>query len=196
MFFDRVSADMQACSVVVNDFEGARSATAHLISQGCRRIAHIGGPEGLSNTTERLNGFREAMKSAGREPEPQHIVHCQLAPGEAKIAAQRLLEGDDRPDAIFCFNDRFAFEAMRTAKSLRLRVPEDLALVGFGDMPLSLIADPELSTVVQPAYQLGKLAAELMLRELETDEEQRDYNTIVLPTSLLVRKSSLRNPEA
>ena len=99
-------------------------------------------------------------------------------------------------DAIFCFNDRFAFETMRVAKAMGLRVPEDLALVGFGDMPLSLIADPELSTVVQPAYQLGELAAELMLRELETDEEQRDYNTIVLPTSLLARKSSRRNPES
>lgn len=192
VFFDRVGTDLQASSVVVNDFEGARSAAMHLAEQGYKKIAYIGGPAGLSNAEDRRNGFLEAMKTAGISVAPHHVIYCQLDSAEAKNTALKLLAGDDRPEAVFCFNDRIALETMQAAKSLKLRIPEDLALVGFGNMPLSLITDPELTTVDQPAYQLGKLASELMLRELETEEEQRDFRSIVLPTSLLVRRSSMR----
>lgn len=192
VFFDRVSTELQASCIVVNDFEGSRVATTHLIEQGCKKIAHIAGPEGLSNSLDRLNGFREAMKMAGMEPEPHHIRHCRLSTGHAEKVAHELLSGDDPPDGIFAFNDRIGFEAIKAAKSLNLEIPKDLAMVGFGDMPLSLIVDPELSTVMQPAYQLGKLAAEMMLNELETKEEEREYSTIVLPTELVVRASSRR----
>ena len=123
---------------------------------------------------------------------PDYIQTCLLDPGWAEKVATTLLDLPERPDGIFAFNDRLAHEAMKVAKTRGLRIPEDLALVGFGDMPLSSIVEPELSTVVQPAYQMGKLAAELMLLELETDEEAREYQTVVLPTSLLPRASSLR----
>ncbi|MCX5512923.1 cytochrome-c peroxidase [Kaistia algarum] len=141
---------------------GAYLATRHLIENGHRRIAHVGGPEGLFSTRERLAGFRRALAEAGLAEAAVHLGAYSREHGAA--SAERLLGSSGSPTAIFAGSDFIAIGLMRAARGMGTRVPADVSLVGFDDMPFSQLLDPALTTVRQPAAEIGRVGVRQLLR--------------------------------
>ena len=189
VLFDRVS-DMGASMVVVDDRDGAYAAVAHCIERGYRRIAHIAGTQHLYISRERLAGYEGALRDHGLPIDPSLIVTggCQESDGRAGVKA--LLGLTDPPDAIFTVNDPVAIGAYIYLKEAGLRIPEDVALVGFSNNPISALIEPPLTTVSQPAFEMGKAAAALLLKQLADEDQKFVPVTKVLKTELIVRKST------
>lgn len=197
VMFDRVNHAVDCSKVVVDDFDGARKAVDHLVAQGYRKIAHLAGPEALTNSNDRLNGYLEALDHHGLPIKDEWIFHCSLDNEEAKAYTQQMLDSEAPPDAILAFNDYVAIDAMQVVKERGIAIPEQMGIVGFANVPLSGLVSPSLTTVEQPAYELGKIAAELMLKQLDNrSEEDMEPETMTLSTRLIVRDSSRRLPEA
>ena len=149
-----------------DNFEGGRLATRHLIELGHQRIAFIAGDQDHPDANERLRGYRAALETAGIAFEPELVVPGEYHEVSGLLAVDRLLEHRQRFTAIFAANDQMAIGAALGLQRRALRVPEDVSLVGFDDLPSSVYAIPPLSTVHQPAYELGRLAAAAVLQLL------------------------------
>ena len=149
-----------------DNFEGGRLATRHLIELGHQRIAFIAGDQDHPDANERLRGYRAALETAGIAFEPELVVPGEYHEVSGLLAVDRLLERRQRFTAIFAANDQMAIGAALGLQRRSLRVPEDVSLVGFDDLPSSVYAIPPLSTVHQPAYELGRLAAAAVLQLL------------------------------
>ena len=190
VFFNRVCEDMDVPKVTVDDYSGAFQAVTHLIQTGRRRIAHLAGPDTLTNSRSRLDGYRDAIQQNGLTIEPELIISYDLNIDKANIYVNHLLNLDNPPDALFTINDPTALEALNVAKRRGLRVPDDLAIVGFSDDPISALIEPGLTTIAQPVDGLGKEAARLLIRQLMNDSAFLPAETVVLPTQLIIRGSS------
>ncbi|MDX2285908.1 MAG: LacI family DNA-binding transcriptional regulator [Bacteroidia bacterium] len=191
VFFDRFAPDFPAPRVVVNDYGGARQAVEHLTRTGCKRIAHVTGPVELSNVRGRMNGYRDALEAAGYPYDESLIFHCKLIEHGAREAAEELLNLEPRPDAVFCFNDHLAYDVLQAAKRRGIRIPEELSLIGFSDEFASALIEPSLTSVTQPAFELGRTAASLMLEQLQKEEfdMEAEFPAMMLETSLVLRDS-------
>ncbi|WP_247235652.1 LacI family DNA-binding transcriptional regulator [Telluribacter sp. SYSU D00476] len=192
VFFNRVCQELNGPKVVVNDFGGAFKAVEHLIQNGYRRIAHLGGPPNLVISQERLRGYTSALQKHGFDIHPELIIHSDLTAQKARIYGQYLLDMETPPDAIFAVNDPTAIEILILAKSRGLRVPEDLGVVGFSDDPIAAHIGNGLTTVRQPTHLMGKITAEMILKLINEEEEQWVPEAKVLETELIIRGSSVR----
>lgn len=198
VFFDRIYDTPNASKIIVDDLSGAREATLHLIDQGCKRIAHLEGAPNLEITKKRLEGFLQAHKERGIAVPDELIMPAHLGTIEAgKEATRKLLELDQRPDAIFATNDPAAMGAVQAIKEAGLRIPQDVAVVGFSNWFFTALLDPPLTSVDQPGFEMGQEAAKLLIRHIEQRTKDRDaevqHETKVLKTKLIVRDSSLKN---
>jgi LacI family transcriptional regulator len=173
-------------SVIADNYGGARLATRHLYEIGCRRIAHIQGPSHVVNAMERFNGYRDEMKELGLWDENLVILgNYQL--NQAKEAVLHALK-EHGIDGIFAGNDVMAVGALKAVQQLGLRVPEDVAIIGYDGIPLTEMTTPELSTISQPIYEMGAIAARLLVKKIEGQPlEQLHY---VLPVQLVQRQST------
>jgi DNA-binding LacI/PurR family transcriptional regulator len=174
--------------VGATNWAGGRSATRHLIGLGHRRIAMIGGPERILCCRARLDGYRSAMDAAGLPVEPALVTHTGLDQQDGEVAALDLLNRPDRPTAIFACNDLQALGVYQAARKLGLRIPTDLSLVGFDDLPVANLVDPPLTTVHQPLVEMAVTATELALA-LGRGEKIRQTG-LELATTLTVRRST------
>ncbi len=168
-----------------DNVQGARMAVEHLIRYGRRRIATVSGPLNMSAGQDRLEGYRAALREAGTGIDDRLIAEGDFSQTSGYIAAQKVLR--QRPDAIFVASDLMATGALRAIREAGLRVPEDIAIVGFDDAQIAAFAEPPLTTVRQPVYQLGTSAIEMLLHLIESDSHG-PLRTI-LPTELVVRSS-------
>jgi LacI family transcriptional regulator len=175
-------------SLNFDNCEGGRLATQHLVDLGHRRIAFIAGDPDHPDASERLRGYTLALASAGIAFDPALVVPGEYHEVSGLLAVDRLIEARLRFTAIFAANDQMAFGAALGLARRSLRVPDDVSLVGFDDLPTSMYAIPPLSTVLQPAYELGRLAARAMLQQLAGDKPTVD---VPLPR-LIARESSRR----
>ena len=194
VYFNRVSDELGRAKVVVNDYRGAYDAVEHLIRNGYRRIAHLGGPTNLLISQERLRGYRDALQKNGLKIIPELIIHSDLTVQKARIYAQYFLEMALPPDAIFAVNDPTAIEIIMLARAKGLRIPEDLGVVGFSDDSIAAHIGNGLTTVKQPTTQIGETAARMLLRLMQGEEEIQQPETVVLDAELIVRGSSVRVP--
>ncbi|HRJ28519.1 MAG TPA: LacI family DNA-binding transcriptional regulator [Cyclobacteriaceae bacterium] len=196
VFFDRVYNTDQASKIIVDDFTGAKDATLHLIEQGCKRIAHIEGPPNLEISKQRLEGYKEALKENNIPFNKELIAICPSGTiEEGKKATEKLLALKNPPDAIFATNDPAAMGAMQAIKEKGLKMPKDIALVGFSNWFFSALMDPPLSSVDQPGFEMGQEAAKLLIRQIEKqDKDDLDIlpETKILKTRLIIRESSLK----
>jgi LacI family transcriptional regulator len=169
--------------------EGARRLTEHLLQLGHRRIAVLAGPEAVSTSRERVAGYCRALEQAGVPPDPKlvHYGHFTIASGSTMTRG--LLGQSPRPTAIFAANNFIAIGALRALREAGLAVPEDVSLVVFDDLPESYTWEPFLTVAAQPAYELGKTAATLLLRRI-MEPGEAEPQEIVLPTQLIVRAST------
>ncbi|MCF2532433.1 LacI family DNA-binding transcriptional regulator [Yinghuangia soli] len=191
---DRSLPEDQGCSVSVDDVLGGDMAVRHLIAAGHRRIAYVGGPMHLAQVRDRFTGGRNAVREAGLPDDvltPLDSDRLDVAAG--RDAGARLLGLADRPTAVFCANDLLALGVLQALFAAGVRVPHDIALVGYDDIEFAAAAAVPLTSVRQPAARIGRTAAELLLAE--TDETGPDahahaHRRIVLQPELVVRDSS------
>lgn len=174
-------------SVAVDNQGGARAATRHLVEQGHRAIAFVGGPRESTTTQDRQAGFESALAESGIPLDPRYLRYGDLRPEGGYEAMRQLLGLAERPTAILVANDLMAIGAMKAIRDAGLKVPEDAAVVGFDDIPIASYVDPPLTTVEVPMYELGARAARAMLGLLRGEGAPRAER---LPTPLVVRGSS------
>jgi len=150
-------------SVGVDNRHGGKTATAHLVEKGHRRIAYVASPPDRSDNRERMAGYREALSEAGIRFSPSLVVSGTGDIAGGRRALPALLSIEDRPTAVFCYNDLSAIGLMDAARRGGLSLPDDLAVVGFDDIPFSQFCHPTLTTIAQPIAELGGRAVELVL---------------------------------
>ncbi|WP_435971708.1 LacI family DNA-binding transcriptional regulator [Streptomyces sp. Qhu_M48] len=192
---DRSVDPQQACSVAADDVLGGLLAGRHLLRAGHRRIAYVRGPDRLRQVRDRRDGLLRAVEEAGLGPHTVVDVPTErLDVRDGRDAASRLIGISPRPTAVFCANDLLALGVMQTAFAAGLRVPDDLAVVGYDDIEFAEACLIPLTSVRHPAGEIGRLAAELLLEELDTSPETHQHEAVVLQPELVVRRSSLPAP--
>lgn len=195
VFFDRVARNIPASKVMQDDFNGAFAAVEHLINNGYRKIAHIAGPAGMSLTGKRLQGYLQALKKHGIAVRREWIIYSGFSTEDGNSDTLQLLALADRPDAIFAANDRKATGAILALKESGIPIGPGIGVVGFTNDPVSSLISPSLTTVAEPAFEIGRKSCELLIRHIRNpDAEPEEF---ILPTHLMIRESSVRTrPEA
>lgn len=195
VFFDRVTDEIATHKVIANNFKGAYEATRHLLEQGFRRIAHITSSVSLSITLERLQGYKQALADAGLAPDQRYIKLCEhggMIQEETRQALTELLELEDRPDAIFTASDRLSTTTLSLLRQMKIAVPQQIALVGFTNSISADIFNPSLTSVVQPALEMGQQITDLLIQLIESKRPVTEFQKRILDTELKIRDSSMR----
>ena len=191
VLLDRRSPDGRRCSVAVDDVLGGRLAARHLVEHGHRRLAFVGGPHRVRQVAERLQGLSEVVASAdGAEPLAV-LERPALTVADGRQAGERLaaVEPEARPTAVFCANDLLALGVLQALTIAGLRVPEDVAIVGYDDIVFAAAAAVPLSSVRQPREALGATAAQLLFEEIRSGGDHH-HRQVVFQPELVVRASS------
>jgi len=191
ILIDRPIAGVQASFVGADNQAIGQLATAHLIERGCRRIAHLRGP-GIGIATGRMQGYRSALAKGGLEFFPGYVLDAGYQDDTGHEAMLKLLRKEPVPDGVFCYNDPVAVGAMRAISESGLRVPEDIAVVGAGNVHYSDFLAVPLTTVDQGTSEIGKRAANLLLERIAAKRSLRPRKVLIVP-KLVVRKSTSRS---
>ncbi len=186
---DRRVPDCAVDSVRCDSVAGACELTRLLLDLGHRHIAALSGPEGVSTALDRVAGCRQALAEAGLDPARLLVFHDEYTQAGGYRTAAQALRHTPRPTACFAGNNFIAFGAYRAIQDAGLRVPEDIALVAFDDLPASFTVDPFFTVVAQPAYDMGRRATEILLTRLMAGEAP-PCQEVVLPFEVIVRRSS------
>lgn len=190
VFFDRALESLQVSQVILDDRKGAMMAVEHLIASGRKKIAHFAGPGHIQIYSNRTQGYLDALKKYDL-PVDERLILKGVITRQAGCEAFRILNDRvDKPDAIFSSGDYSALGAMICAKEAGLRVPQDLAFVGFANEPFGSIINPTLSSVDQHALEMGRQAATLLIQEIENKSKSLIPRKIVLDPLLIVRQST------
>ena len=190
VFFARCCLEDMFSQVVGNGDVAAQEATQHMIETGSRRVAFIGGPNHLDMVRRRKHGYLEALRE-NRIPIDRDLVVCDKIDFDvARNATLRLLEGENPPDAILAFNDIITYAAFDAIKSKGLRIPEDVAIIGFTDGDTAAFVTPRLSAIMDQAHVQGTKACQLLMKSINGDE--KIYKEVV-PMILKIRESSEKN---
>ena len=188
IMFDRVSDEVNCSKVIIDHEAAAFKAIEHLIGQGCRRIAHLSGPQTLSIVKNRIKGFRRALKAYDLPFIPEFLIENGADPEHTPAHIRWLMQQTDPPDGISCFNDDVAIHALLTLKKERIPVPAKVKIIGFNNEKECQVIEPNLSSIEHPVVEMGKEAARLFLKYIENPHYPTQ--TIVFNTGLIVRQSS------
>ena len=186
VFYDRICTGIDASRVTVDDYTGAFSAVDYMISTGCRKIAFYGATMKMEISKNRYNGWHDALLKHGIDPDGCVKVECDNR-ADAERITPGVLSSDDRPDAFFAINDDTAIGIMYTAKRMGLRVPEDISVCGFTNGQRAVACDPMLTTVEQNGYEVGRLAADILIGKVEGRTPVDKVEKRVVRTRLIVR---------
>jgi DNA-binding LacI/PurR family transcriptional regulator len=195
VFFDRVTSEIETHKVIANNYQGAYDATLHLINSGYKKIAHITSSAHLSITKERLAGYKAALEKNNIPVNEAYIKYCNHGGKvlkEIEDAISDLMKLKQKPDALFTASDRLTTCSLATLKKLGLKIPDDLACIGFTNYGLVELLNPPLSAVRQPAFEMGQVATELLIHLIESKRPVTTFETRVLQTELCIRESSLK----
>jgi LacI family transcriptional regulator len=188
VLIDRTFPDTPFYSVTTDDAVGAAMAVEHLIARGCRRIAQVcRGPLSVSTNQQRSAGYLLALMRHGIVPQESYQIEISRNQEEGRLVLERLLGLTPRPDGVFCFSDFTAFDIIEACEQAGLRVPEDLAVVGYADLPPARLLKISLTSVHQPRTLLGRSAADMLLARMEQKEQPVQIN---LPVDLVIRQST------
>ncbi len=193
VFVDRTMNDIDAHKVMADNFAGAYKATKYLLKSGFKRIAHLTSSKHLSITKERLSGYEAALKEAGLSPDESLIRYCGhggMFKDEIEKSIEELFSLKNKPDAMLTASDRLSNSAIGILKNKGIRIPQDVALIGFTNSINADIFNPSLSAVIQPAMEMGKKATELLISQIESKRPIIDFEKIIMETQLILRDSS------
>ena len=192
VIFDRYADEIPASKVIVDNRQAARQAVRHLIENGCRRIAYLAGPSNLQISNERLAGYKDALREAELPFDDHLVVHCDYTIENAMRHTNLLVSLRYPPDGILAVSDRIAMASMYALRQQKVRVPDDIAIIGFNDEPVSALMTPALSSVAQPTVQMGRMTVELLMQQIATSTQEFTPVTKVFETELKIRESSNR----
>ncbi|MES2648882.1 MAG: LacI family DNA-binding transcriptional regulator [Bacteroidota bacterium] len=195
VFFDRIATDIKTHMVVLDNFKASYDATEHLLQNGYKNIAAICSSEFLSNSKERIAGYEEALRANGIPVNQSMIKHCfygGIDSQEVDDAVNTLYTAKDRPDAILCTSDKLTACCLGTLIRRGMRIPEDVALVGFSNTQFGELISPPLTVVRQPASEMGKAATELLIQLIESKRPVVDFEKRVLSPEMIIRASSAK----
>lgn len=190
VYYDRPCSFGGYSSVSIDDFEASYKATSHLISQGCKCIAHFGGPQEIELYQNRKNGYKKALKDNNILYEEELCLITKLSEQDGIDMAKKILLMDG-VDGIYSANDTSAISAIKYIKSKGLKIPKDIAIVGFNNDPISSVIEPPLTTINQPDFVMGKHAIKLLLDQISSEVLQQEK--LVLSSELIIRNSSIRS---
>ncbi|HXB96269.1 MAG TPA: LacI family DNA-binding transcriptional regulator [Puia sp.] len=192
VFFDRVEEFTYGTRVVIDNVKAGYEATAHLAAQGCRRIGHITASLARNVYAGRLKGYQQALSDYGLPYDPALLMINDLSENAAVRTARQVMAMESRPDGVFITNDFFAAVFQQTLKDGGVRIPEDIAIVGFNNDAVSRIVQPKLTTINYPGEEVGEQAARSLLDQLAGLSSARTTDTIIIRSELIIRDSSLR----
>ena len=193
VFFDRITDEINTHKVTANNYLGAFQATEHLIYQGFKKIAHITSAPYLSITKERLQGYKEAHEKHHIPFNESLIKHCNhggMIIEEVEDAITELFKGKSKPDAIFTASDRITTVCFATLKHLKQK--KDVGFAGFSNTKVGELFDPPMTVVVQPAFEIGQTATEMLIQMIESKRPVTEFETKILDTKLIIRESSMK----
>jgi LacI family transcriptional regulator len=189
VFFDRVYEDIEAAKVITNDYESSYAATEHLIDTGCKRIAYLVVNKSISIGKVRLQGYVDALQKHGIAFNDELIIDCSNDEKVNYSILKKVLE-ELKPDGIFSSVERLAFATYYVCNDLNINIPRDLKVISFSSLHIAPLLCPPLSTITQPAFELGSKAASLLFEELESKGLPIQKKQHVLKSRLYIRKSS------
>ena len=192
IFFDRTSDKTEGTCIQINNFRAAYEATTHLISQGYTRIVHITATPKRNVYVDRLQGYKQALADQRIAFREDYVIVGNLSQEAGTDAVARILEMRPMPDAVFVANDNCAVGCMTALKHAGIRIPDDIAFVGFNNDPVSTVIEPNLTTVNYPGYEMGQIAARNLIDHLNGASSIHSTNTIILRSELMIRESSVR----
>lgn len=187
VFFARTCLPDMFSSVVSNGDEAAYEATRHLIDTGSKRIAFVGGPSHLDMVKRRKHGYLEALRERKIKIDRSIVINGDIDYEQAREKTLELLQRDDRPDAILAFNDIITYAAFDAIKTLNLKIPDDVAIIGFTETGSSAFVTPKLSAIMDQSHLMGERACELLLKNIAGDKK---IHKEIVPMILKIRESS------
>jgi LacI family transcriptional regulator len=190
IFFDRVVEDENSTNILIDNRKAAYEATTHLIKQGCKRIVHITATPKRNVYVDRLQGYKHALSDNDIAFREDYVIISNLSQEAGAIAAQEILQMNPLPDGVFVANDNCAVGCMLALKHAGIKIPEDIAFVGFNNDPVSKVIEPNLTTINYPGYEMGEVAARNLINHLNGKATIQSTNTIILRSELVIRDSS------
>lgn len=193
VFVDRAIEEIETHKVIADNYKGAYKATKHLIEKGYKKIALLSNNINLSIAQERMEGYKSALsdyKIPVKENLIEYCDHGGMIYQEVEHAMQKLLKQKNKPEAVFAASDKITTGCLRYLKSQKVKVPEQLGLIGFSNTDLTELLNPPLSVIRQPAFEMGEAAMELMLSLLHSKRPQSKFETRIQSTSLIIRSST------
>jgi len=193
VFFDRVTDAINTHKVLADNAEGTYKATRHLIENGYKRIAHITSPPNISITKERLEGYYRALNEFNLQPDNDYIKYCYhggMNMNEVETVLEELLNLKNTPDAVIAASDRITIAVMALLQKRNIHIPDDIAVLGFTNFSSPEIFNPSLTTVKQPAFEMGKTATELLIELIESKRPVTKFEKKTLPTEMTIRDST------
>jgi len=192
IFFDRVEQDGQSTVVVIDNAKCGYIATQHLIEQGCKRIAHITSSLQRNVYSQRYKGYKDALFDKGIALDESLVIISALSEEASVDAATQITAMDPLPDGIFITNDFVAAVCIRTLKEHGIRVPEDIAIVGFNNDAIGKLIEPALTTIEYPGVEMGEIVARNLINHLKGISTMDHMSTIIVRSQLIIRESSLK----
>lgn len=190
IFFDRVMGDDHYTNIIIENKKVAYEVTTHLIEQGCKKIVHISANSSQNVYKERLAGYKQALEDHQIKFDSKNVILGNLSQEAGEEAAALIMKMKPLPDGVFVANDNCAVGCMLVLKHAGIRIPEDIAFVGFNNDAVSTVIEPNLTTVNYPGYSMGEVAANNLINHLNGISNIEITNTIILKSDFIIRESS------
>ncbi|MDR6941632.1 LacI family DNA-binding transcriptional regulator [Mucilaginibacter pocheonensis] len=192
IFFDRVFEHDRCPQIYIDNYKAAYEITTHLIKQGCKRIVHITASQLRKIYAERYAGYKKALEDHNIQFDADLVIINDLSSEAGIASAHQILKMSPRPDGVFSANDNCAISCMQTLKKEGIKLPADMAFAGFNNDPAAIVVEPNLTTVNYKGYEMGEVAAKLMIDHLINKDEFHPAHSLILRSEMIVRESSLR----
>ncbi len=190
IFFDRICEDVNTAKITTDDFESGYKATEHLIQQGCHKIAFLSISTSLSISSKRLEGYLQAHQDHKMKADKKQIILCTDDAKQNYTLIKKLLQLKSRPDGIVASVEKLTTPVYKACRDLKLKIPDDIKIICFSNLETASILNPSLTTITQPAFEIGKAAATLLFNSLEKTNFDLTTESRVIPSALMVRSST------
>jgi len=192
IFFDRVEQGGNNSVVIIDNYKCGYQATQHLIEQGCKRIAHVTSSLKRNVYSERYKGYRDALFDSNIPLDESMLIINDLSENAGIEAAKKILAMKPMPEGAFITNDFVAAVCMRTLKENNIKIPFDMAIVGFNNDAIGKLVEPALTTINYPGRDMGEIVARNLINHLQRNTNMQNIHTVIVSSDLVVRKSSLK----
>ena len=190
VFFDRACEGIVAAKVLTDDYESGYKATRHLLAKKCEKIAFLAPFEDLSIIDDRIDGYKKALRDNGYKVKNEWIIRCINNEEESYATIRELMRKKDRPDGIIGSIEKHATLTYAVCNDLKLKIPQDVKVIGFSSLPIASLLNPSLTTITQPAFEMGRTAATLLFDSLEKKKTEIQFQRVIIPSTLVDRNST------